>query len=46
LACAFYLESGLTQDKANSSCLELGARLPEIYSKEDNKNIGNFLVKL
>jgi hypothetical protein len=46
LACAFYLESGLAQDKANSSCLQLGARLPEIYSEEDNKNIEKFLVKL
>jgi len=45
LACGFFVEDGLTQDVANTTCRDLGARLPEIYSSAENEIITSFLVK-
>jgi hypothetical protein len=40
-ACAFYLDRGLTWRQAADECYTHGARLPEIYSIEENKSIFN-----
>jgi hypothetical protein len=45
-ACGFFLENGLSWEQAVNQCHALGARLPEIYSAEDNKQIFNLKVNL
>ncbi len=43
-ACAFYLDRGLTWQQAAEQCYTRGARLPEIYSIEENTSIFNLTV--
>jgi len=39
MACGIYLRKGLTWTQAKDQCSKIGARLPEIQSFEDNKNV-------
>jgi hypothetical protein len=43
-ACAFFLERGLSWPQAAEKCRSFGARLPEIYSAEDNAQIFSLKV--
>jgi hypothetical protein len=43
-ACGFYLENQLSWREAADKCHDLGARLPEIYSYEENIDIMNLKV--
>jgi hypothetical protein len=43
-ACAFFLERGLPWQQAVEKCRSFGARLPEIYSAEDNAKIFSLKV--
>ena len=45
-ACGFFLERGLTWQDAVNQCRSFGARLPEIYSAEDNAKIFSLKVIL
>ena len=38
IACGIYLSAGLKWTKAKDQCSQIGARLPEIQSFEDNQN--------
>ena len=38
IACGIYLSAGLKWTKAKDQCNQIGARLPEIQSVEDNQN--------